>query len=108
MLIAAPIPGHLIPMAVPLGGPRMDPGLTTPMSLTQAPDSVTFDPSKQTPQVTAAKNVAMVTIPTEEEEEKHSPELGKQVTQKFCKHVFCFFSQVRWQRKTLLTIDKLE
>ena len=78
-LIPAPIPGHLIPMAVPLGGPRMDPGLTTPVSLTQAPDSVTFDPSKQTPQITAAKNVAMVTIPTEEDEQKYSPELGKQV-----------------------------
>ena len=47
--------------------------------MTQAPDSVTFDPSRQTPQVTAAKNVAMVTIPTEGEEQKLSPELGKQV-----------------------------
>ena len=66
-------------MAVPLGGPRLDPGLTTQASMTQAPDSVTFDPSRQTPQVTAAKNVAMVTIPTEGEEQKQSPELGKQV-----------------------------
>ena len=78
-LFPAPIPGHLIPMAVPLGGPRMDPGLITPVSLTQAPDSVTFEPSKQTPQVTAAKNVAMVSVPTDEEEQKPSPELGKQV-----------------------------
>ena len=78
-MFSAPIPGHLIPMAVPLGGPRMDPGLITPVSLTQAPDSVTFEPSKQTPQVTAAKNVAMVSVPTEQEEQKYSPELGKQV-----------------------------
>ena len=77
----------------------MDPGLTAPMSLTQAPDSVTFDPSKQTPQVTAAKNVAMVTIPTEEEEQKHSPELGKQVLKKFSRTFFAFSNRVGGNQK---------
>ncbi|XP_052767112.1 protein TALPID3-like isoform X2 [Mya arenaria] len=73
----APIPGQLIPMAVPLGGPRMDPGLTADASTTNTP--MTFNSSKVS-QVTAAGNVAMVTIGVEDgKSRKMAPELGKQV-----------------------------
>ncbi|XP_053401553.1 protein TALPID3-like isoform X2 [Mercenaria mercenaria] len=73
---AAPIPGQLIPMAVPLGGPRMDIGLTVPSSMTSTPGPMTFNPISQ---VTAEGNVSMVSVGMEEEDRKSRPELGKQV-----------------------------
>ncbi|XP_052275900.1 TALPID3 protein-like isoform X2 [Dreissena polymorpha] len=76
----APIPGQLIPMAVPLGGPRMDHGLTEDATMTSMHPAMTFDQSKVS-QVTADRNVAMVTLGMEDEvkRSKPSPELGKQV-----------------------------
>lgn len=72
---AAPVPGQLIPMAVPLGGPRMDPGLKVSASMTSTP--MTLSPGHR-PQVTAEGNVSMVSLGMVEEE-KMRPELGKQV-----------------------------
>ncbi|OWF51359.1 Protein TALPID3 [Mizuhopecten yessoensis] len=74
---AAPIPGQLIQMAVPLGGPRMEGGLTAKLT-TSGP--VTSTPVPR-PQVTASRNVALVSVPSGEEEEQISPqpELAKQV-----------------------------
>ncbi|KAJ8308317.1 hypothetical protein KUTeg_013191 [Tegillarca granosa] len=73
---AAPIPGQLIPMAVPLGGPRFEGGLTVPVTWPEPSGPLTSTPAA----VTAAKNVAMVTIPTEDDlTEKPAPELTKQV-----------------------------
>ena len=66
-------------MAVPLGGPRIDSGLAIPA---ESAGPVTFDQG-QIPQVTAAGNVAMVSIGIDEGKKKHEyiPELGKQVFQ---------------------------
>lgn len=74
---AAPIPGQLIPMAVPLGGPRMDSGLTVPTAMS-ARGQTTFNPSLLS-QVTADGNVSMVSVGIEDDEKKNRPELGKQV-----------------------------
>lgn len=74
---SAPIPGQLIPMAVPLGGPRMDSGLAVPTAM-MAPGPVTFNPSSMS-QVTAEGNVSMVSMGMEDDEKKVKPELGKQV-----------------------------
>lgn len=72
----APIPGQLIPMAVPLGGPRFEGGLTVPVTWPEHSGPMTSTPAA----VTAAKNVAMVTVPTEDDlTEKPAPELAKQV-----------------------------
>jgi len=60
-------------MAVPLGGPRMDPGLAMSAGQTRGP--VTFDQS----QVSAESNVAMVTVGVEGKR-KPTPELAKQVS----------------------------
>ena len=74
-------------MAVPLGGPRIDSGLSMPTHVS---------PSDQghIPQVTAAGNVAMVSIGTDERKKvEHVPELGIQVCQDFNNNVFlCFLS----------------
>ncbi|XP_033735935.1 TALPID3 protein-like isoform X3 [Pecten maximus] len=69
-------------MAVPLGGPRMEGGLT---ALAPTADPVTSGPVTSTPmsrpQVTASHNVALVSVPSGEEEEQISPqpELAKQI-----------------------------
>ncbi|KAK7488381.1 hypothetical protein BaRGS_00020355 [Batillaria attramentaria] len=75
----APVAGQLIPVAVPLGKPRMEPGLavgreTLPHSLPPTSSA----PIR--PVVTAATNVAMVAM-TEggEVQAERVPELGKQV-----------------------------
>ncbi|XP_069118021.1 TALPID3 protein-like [Argopecten irradians] len=79
---AAPIQGQLIPMAVPLGGPRMEGGLAAEVVTSNPASSgpVTSTPMSR-PQVTASNNVALVSVPSGEEEEQISPqpELAKQV-----------------------------
>ncbi|KAL4237536.1 hypothetical protein ACF0H5_002250 [Mactra antiquata] len=72
----APIPGQLIPMAVPLGGPRMNPGLTTPSSMTSLHSGVA---ASKVPLVSAEGNVAMVTVGVDDNDSIMKPELGKQV-----------------------------
>lgn len=69
-------------MAVPLGEPRMEGGLTVPVTIPTTSGPVTSTPLSH-PQVTASKNVALVSMPPAEEEEQVSPqpELGKQVSQ---------------------------
>lgn len=75
----APVAGQLIPMAIPLGKPRMDPGLITGHET--LPHSIS--PSSSTPirpVVTAATNVAMVAMTSDGGGQMESvPELGKQV-----------------------------
>jgi len=63
-------------MAVPLGGPRMDSGLTAPV--TTSGGLVTSTPVSH-PVVTAADNVALVSVPAVVEEKEKITELGKQV-----------------------------
>ena len=81
-----PVPGQLVSMAIPLGEPRLEPGVrqsATP--LRQAGKPVTSTPVP----VTAARNAAVVSFPHETEADRlHSPvrarsrehELAKQVT----------------------------
>lgn len=76
----APILGQLVPMAVPLGKPRMDSGLAL------APDDNSGHPVSTTrpsvPPVTAAANVAMVAMMAEGGEiVERRPDLGIQVRQ---------------------------
>ncbi|XP_076442428.1 uncharacterized protein LOC143281225 isoform X2 [Babylonia areolata] len=76
----APVVGQLVPMAIPLGRPRMDPGL----ALAPEEQSVSVPPQpsgSRRPAVTAATNVAVVAINTDPESQRHErvPELGKQV-----------------------------
>lgn len=71
----APIPGQLIPMAVPLGDPRMDQGLAVSAAMAATPGTLTFDQS----QVSADRNVALVSVGVDEKQRTQLPELGKQV-----------------------------
>ncbi|KAK3597345.1 hypothetical protein CHS0354_034588 [Potamilus streckersoni] len=74
----APIQGQLIQMAVPLGEPRLDPGLKMPTS-TSIPSGPMSSAHRVVPP-TAARNVTLVSLPTElPKKEQHIPELGKQV-----------------------------
>ncbi|XP_070179880.1 TALPID3 protein-like [Littorina saxatilis] len=75
----APVPGQLIPMAVPLGKPRMEPGLSVAPGNQPYPMSV---PHASPRLVTAASNVAMVAMTADDYEESvhdRAPQLGKQV-----------------------------
>ncbi|XP_005110510.2 TALPID3 protein, partial [Aplysia californica] len=75
----APIQGQLVSMAIPLGEPRLEPGVrqsATPIRPASNPVTSTPVP------VTAARNVAMVSFPVEEDQNKtrtREPELAKQV-----------------------------
>lgn len=71
----APIPGQLIPMAVPLGDPRMDQGLAVSAAMAANPGTLTFDQC----QVSADRNVALVSVGVDEKQPTQLPELGKQV-----------------------------
>nr|KAI8741074.1 TALPID3 protein-like [Biomphalaria glabrata] len=76
----APIPGQLIHMAIPLGQPRMEPGVRRsemPMTMTGVANPVTSTPVP----VTAARNVTLISFPVEEDKKKkgREPELAKQV-----------------------------
>lgn len=74
----APIQGQLVPMAVPLSGPRMESGLT--YSAPPPPGPLTTSTPASQPPVSALKNVAMVSVPVEDDLRKpQEPELGKQV-----------------------------
>ena len=74
----APIQGQLVPMAVPLSGPRMESGLT--YSAPPPPGPLTTSTPASQPPVSALKNVAMVSVPVEDDLRKPpEPELGKQV-----------------------------
>lgn len=74
----APIQGQLVPMAVPLGDPRMETGLTYSASPPPGP-LTTSTPASQHP-VSALKNVAMISVPVEDDlRRRPEPELGKQV-----------------------------
>ncbi|KAL5009175.1 hypothetical protein ScPMuIL_014756 [Solemya velum] len=75
----APIPGQLIPMAVPLRDPRMNSGMTVSVTRTMPAGVVTSTPSTK-PQVTASNNVTLVSVPVREGiDHQRIPELGKQV-----------------------------
>lgn len=71
-------------MAVPLGGPRMDGGLTVPVTM-PTDGLVTSTPVART-QVTAGRNVALVSVPAQDSlvNEKPAPELSKQVKNCLC------------------------
>ncbi|CAL1539920.1 unnamed protein product, partial [Lymnaea stagnalis] len=74
----APVPGQLIPMAIPLGEPRMEPGVRRSATLLSNP----LNPITSTPvPVTAATNVAVVSFPVEDRRTKkgREPELATQV-----------------------------
>ncbi|XP_061173544.1 TALPID3 protein-like [Saccostrea echinata] len=74
----APIPGQLVPMAVPLGGPRIDSGLT--YSAPPPPGPLTTSTPASQPPVSALKNVAVVSVPVVDDLRKPpEPELSKQV-----------------------------
>ncbi|XP_078313405.1 uncharacterized protein LOC111128961 isoform X2 [Crassostrea virginica] len=74
----APIQGQLVPMAVPLSGPRMESGLT--YSASPPPGPLTTSTPASQPPVSALKNVALVSVPVEDDLRKPpEPELGKQV-----------------------------
>ena len=81
----APVPGQLVTMAVPLGEPRLEPGLRQSASPVRQPGN---PPVTSTPvPVTAARNVAMVSYPMEEEiieVTRREPELAKQVNSCKC------------------------
>lgn len=65
-------------MAVPLGDPRMETGLTYSASPPPGP-LTTSTPASQHP-VSALKNVAMISVPVEDDlRRRPEPELGKQV-----------------------------
>ncbi|CAG5116718.1 unnamed protein product, partial [Candidula unifasciata] len=76
----APIQGQLVSMAVPLGAPRIEPGLRRSAAPVTRSSS---GPVSSTPvPVTAARNVAMVSFPGDKNEQGHAerqPELTKQV-----------------------------
>ncbi|KAL8565689.1 hypothetical protein ACOMHN_056188 [Nucella lapillus] len=78
---SAPVAGQLIPMAVPLGRPRMDPGLA--LAPEDRAQTVSIPAAKSVrPVVTAATNVAVVAInadPDDDRPVERRPELGKQV-----------------------------
>ena len=66
-------------MAVPLGGPRMDGGLTEAVTMETPKGPVTSTPASK-PQVTAGRNVTMVSYPAQDDLlQKSQPELSKQV-----------------------------
>ena len=67
-------------MAVPLGGPRMDGGLRAPVTVATPGGPVTSTPVSRT-QVTAGKNVTMVSVAADDRliDQKPEPELSKQV-----------------------------
>lgn len=69
-------------MAVPLGDPRMETGLTYSASPPPGP-LTTSTPASQHP-VSALKNVAMISVPVEDDlRRRPEPELGKQVGKLF-------------------------
>ena len=69
--------GQLVPVAIPLGKPRMDPGLA--MAADQQPHPVSADHVRSV--VTAATNVAMVAMTADDEGpvRERVLELGRQV-----------------------------
>ena len=77
----APVVGQLVPMAIPLRKPRMDPGLAVAPDDQPYPVSVEPTDSPVRPVVTADTNVAMVAITTDADGPvpERVPELGKQV-----------------------------
>ncbi|KAK3094147.1 hypothetical protein FSP39_024713 [Pinctada imbricata] len=76
---SAPIAGQLVPMAVPLGAPRIEGGLTQGVTIDTPSGPLTSTPASR-PQVTAAGNVAMVSFAVEDDlETTPQPELSKQV-----------------------------
>ncbi|XP_052058615.1 TALPID3 protein-like isoform X2 [Mytilus californianus] len=77
---SGPIPGSLIPMAIPLGGPRMEGGLTAPVTMATQGGLITSTPVSKI-QVTAEKNFALITIPAKENitNQRRAQELSKQV-----------------------------
>lgn len=85
-------------MAVPLGGPRMDGGLTAPVTVTTAGGPVTSTPVSRT-QVTAGKNVTMVSVAADDSliDQKPEPELSKQVK----------IWELRWLPINVMTINFL-
>ena len=78
--LTAPVAGQLIPMAIPLRKPRMDPGLAVAADDHPYPSMETSS-SPMRPVVTAATNVAMVAMTAEADgpAQERVPELGKQV-----------------------------
>ena len=77
----APVVGQLVPMAIPLRKPRMDPGLAVAPDNQPYPVSAEPTASPVRPVVTAATNVAMVAVTTDADGPvpERVPELGKQV-----------------------------
>ena len=94
-----PVPGQLVSMAVPLGQPRLEPGVrqsATP--LRQPGNAMTSTPVP----VTAARNVAVVSFPMEDIRERtrvKQPELATQVTKR-TKQAFHFPPILMWKRCT--------
>ncbi|XP_076099999.1 protein TALPID3-like isoform X2 [Mytilus galloprovincialis] len=75
---SGPIPGSLIQMAIPLGEPRMEGGLTAPVTMTPQRGPITSTPVSKIP-VTAEKNTALITVPAENINiQKRAQELTKQ------------------------------
>ncbi|XP_063426718.1 protein TALPID3-like isoform X2 [Mytilus trossulus] len=76
---SGPTPGSLIQMAIPLGEPRMEGGLTAPVTMTTQRGPITSTPVSKIP-VTAEKNYALITVPAENVNiQKRAQELAKQV-----------------------------
>jgi hypothetical protein len=79
VIFPAPVSGQLVPMAIPLGKPRLEAGLAVGRS-TAPVTAVTTSASSQHPIVTAASNVVMISVNADGEVlTGRAPELGKQV-----------------------------
>jgi hypothetical protein len=79
LIFPAPVSGQLVPMAIPLGKPRLEAGLAVGRS-TAPVTAVTTSASSQRPIVTAASNVVMISVNADGEVlTGRAPELGKQV-----------------------------
>lgn len=75
---SAPVAGQLVPMAIPLGKPRMEPGVATGRNAVPTTSVATSSPVR--PLVTASSNVVMVAVSGEgETQAERMLELNKQV-----------------------------